>query len=255
MYKSDYFMEDQMIKYKMRSDAEKEWDPTLNHFSKLFAQCKAYGNDRTANNGFESAATMFNVPSNHTFATSKSNGNFTARDLYIKSLKESLALARNYMTNTPTTTPAPKPVVNPMTNLRLDMDAQCKQFELLLKQNLDLVAAFAKASASPNPGSVAAPKPRRTGCKWSWVHLKECPNCKKMCTHKPYDCYSLAANADKCHTNYKAPSSTWQVPGSHTDFDLNMWIHKNKQHCLSIPIPICNYWTPLADQVGASDPT
>jgi hypothetical protein len=34
-----------------------------------------------------------------------------------------------------------------------------------------------------------------------------------------------------------------------------MWIHKNKQQCLSIPIPISNYWTPLADQVEASDPT
>jgi hypothetical protein len=34
-----------------------------------------------------------------------------------------------------------------------------------------------------------------------------------------------------------------------------MWIHKNKQQCLSIPIPISNYWTPLADQVEVSDPT
>jgi hypothetical protein len=33
-----------------------------------------------------------------------------------------------------------------------------------------------------------------------------------------------------------------------------MWIHKNKQQCLSVPIPISNYWTPLADQVEASDP-
>ncbi len=52
MYKSDYFTEDQMIKYKMQLDADKEWDPTLNHFSQLFAQCKAYGNNRTANSGF-----------------------------------------------------------------------------------------------------------------------------------------------------------------------------------------------------------
>ncbi len=189
-------------------DAEKEWDPTLNHFFKLFAQRKADGNNRTANSGFKSAATMFNVPSDRTFATAKRNGNFTARDLYIKSLEESLALAHNYMTNASTTAPAPTPVVDPMTTLRLDMDAQRKQFELLLKQNLDLLAAFTKASASPNPGSVATPKPRCTGCKRSRAHLKECPNCKKMCTHKPDDCYSLAANADKRPTNYKAPSST-----------------------------------------------
>jgi hypothetical protein len=36
---------------------------------------------------------------------------------------------------------------------------------------------------------------------------------------------------------------------------LNMWIHKNKQQCLSVPIPMSNYWTPLADQVKASDPS
>jgi hypothetical protein len=209
MYKSDYFMEDQMTKYKMQLDAEKEWDPRLDHFSKLFAQRKAYNDDRTANSGFESVATMFDIPSNCTFVTSKCNGNFITRDLYIESLKESLALACDYMTNALTTAPAPTPVVDPMTTLHLDMDAQRKQFERLLKQNSDLVAAFAKASTSPNTGSVATPKPRRTGCKRSRAHLKECPNCKKMCTHKPDECYSLAANADKRPTkNYKAPLST-----------------------------------------------
>ncbi len=157
-------MEDQMTKYEMRSDADKEWDPTLDHFSKLFAQHKAYGNDHAANSGFESTATMFEVPSDRTFVISKSNSNFTSHDLYIESLKESLALACNYMTNAPTTTPAPTPVVNLMTTLHLDMDTQHKQFELLLKQNLDLVAAYAKASANPNPGSGATPKPRPTGC-------------------------------------------------------------------------------------------
>ncbi len=62
-------------------DANKEWDPTLDHFSKLFAQRKAYGDDRAANNRFESAATIFDVPSNRTFMMSKSNGDFTARTL------------------------------------------------------------------------------------------------------------------------------------------------------------------------------
>jgi hypothetical protein len=208
MYKSDYFKEDQMTKYKMQSDANKEWDPTLDHFSKLFAQRKAYGNNHAANSGIESAATMFDVPSDRTFVTSKSNGNFTALDLYIKSLEESLALAHNYMTNAPTVAPAPIPVVDPLTTLHLDMDAQRKQFKLLLKQNLDLVATFAKANARPNPGSGASPKPRCTGCERSRAHLKECPNCKKMCTHKPDDCYSLAVNADKRPTKYRAPLST-----------------------------------------------
>jgi hypothetical protein len=189
-------------------DADKEWDPTLYHFSKLFVQRKAYGNNHAANSRFESAATMFDVPSNHTFVTSKSNGNFTARDLYIESLKESLALACNYMTNAPMTAPASTPVIDPLTTLHLEMDAQRKQFELLLKLNSDLVAAFTNMNASPNPGSGATPKPRCTGCKRLQAHLKECPNCKMMCTYKPDNCYSLAANADKRPTNYRAPSST-----------------------------------------------
>jgi hypothetical protein len=33
-----------------------------------------------------------------------------------------------------------------------------------------------------------------------------------------------------------------------------VWILKNKQQYLSVPISISNYWTPLADQVEASDP-
>jgi hypothetical protein len=166
MYKRDYFTEDQMTKYKMRLDANKEWDPTLNQFYKLFAQRKAYNNNCAANSGFKSAATLFNVPSNCTFLTSKSNRDFTSRDLYIESLEESLALACNYMTNTPTMAPAPTPLINPLTTLH--------HFELLLKQNLDLVAAFTKANANPNLGSGTTPKPRRNGCKRLQAHLKEC---------------------------------------------------------------------------------
>ncbi len=151
---------------------------------------------------------MYGVPSNCTIATTKSSGDYTSRDLYIESLKKSLALARNYVTNAPTMAPAPTPVVDPMATLHLNMEAQCKQFELLLKQNLDLVTAFAKASATTNPSSGTTPKPRCTSHKHLWAHLKECPNCKKMCTHKPVDCFSLAANADKCPTNWKVPLST-----------------------------------------------
>jgi hypothetical protein len=122
---------------------------------------------------------MFDVPSYRTFVTSKNNSNFTACDLYIKSLEESLALACDYMNNAPMTAPATTPVVNPLTTLHLEMDAQFKQFELLPKQNLDLVAAFAKKNACPNPGSDATPKPRRTGCERSRAHLNKCPTARK----------------------------------------------------------------------------
>jgi hypothetical protein len=73
MYKNDYFTEDQMTKYEMRLDADKVWDPTLDHFSKLFVQRKAYGDDRAANSGFKSAATLLDVLSDRTFMTSKSD--------------------------------------------------------------------------------------------------------------------------------------------------------------------------------------
>ncbi len=89
------------------------------------------------------------------------------------------------------------------------MDAQRKQFKLLLKQNLDLIIAFAKGNASTNPGSIATPKPRHTGPESLRAHLLECPkNCKKICTHKPADYFSLAANADKHPPNWKVPLST-----------------------------------------------
>jgi hypothetical protein len=103
MYKSNYFTEEQMTKYEMRLDTDKAWDPTFNHFSQLFVQCKAYGNDSAANSGFESAAAMYGIPSNRTIATTKSSSDFTSRDPCIESLEESLALAHDYVTNAPTT--------------------------------------------------------------------------------------------------------------------------------------------------------
>jgi hypothetical protein len=69
MYKSDYFTEEQMTTYKMCSDASKAWTPTLDHFSLLFAQHKAYGVDRAVHSGFESAATVYDVPFDHRVAT------------------------------------------------------------------------------------------------------------------------------------------------------------------------------------------
>jgi hypothetical protein len=78
MYEIKYFMEEQMTKYNMRLDTDKTWDPTLDYFSKLFAQHKAYGNVHTTNSGFESTATMYDFPSNRTIATTKSSGDFTS---------------------------------------------------------------------------------------------------------------------------------------------------------------------------------
>jgi len=56
MYMSDYFTEEQMTKYEILSDANKVLDKTLAHFTELLSLSKAYGDDRAANSGFESAA-------------------------------------------------------------------------------------------------------------------------------------------------------------------------------------------------------
>ena len=93
MYRSDYFTEEQMTKYEILSDANKTWDKTLAHFTELFSLCKAYGEDRAAISGFESAAHV----RDHSTASSNIPANTESdltRDLYIESLEESLAAAR-----------------------------------------------------------------------------------------------------------------------------------------------------------------
>ncbi len=45
--------------------------------------------------------------------------------------------------------------------------------------NFALVATFAKASATTNPGNGTTPKSRRTGCKHLQAQLKECPNYRR----------------------------------------------------------------------------
>jgi hypothetical protein len=119
MYKSDYFTKEQMTKYKMLINKDKTWALTLQHFTQLCAQQKAYGDNRAANSGFDSMANIYDVPSNRTMA-STAPSEITTRDLYIESLEESLAAAREYVTKVPNTPIAP----DPMTILRAELDAQ-----------------------------------------------------------------------------------------------------------------------------------
>ena len=69
MYKSDYFTKEQMTTYEMRSDTDKAWTPTLDHFLLLFAQRKVYGDDRATHSSIESATTMYDIPSDCMVAT------------------------------------------------------------------------------------------------------------------------------------------------------------------------------------------
>ena len=190
-----------MTMYEMRSDANKAWTPPLDHFLLIFAQRKAYSDDRAAHSGFESAATVYDVPSDCTVATIASISDTITRDLYIESLEESLAIARDYVAK-PHAAPAPN-INDPFASLRADMDAQRKQFDALLQQNADLVAAIAKTTLLA--GTTNNNRSGRTGrTRTPRLNLKECPHCKKMYMHDPADCFQLASNADK-----RPPS--WQV--------------------------------------------
>jgi len=117
MYKSDYFTEEQMTKYEMLADKDKTWSLTLQHFTQLYAQCKAYGDDRAANSGFDNMANIYDVPaSNRSLASSE----ITTRDLYIESLEESLAAAREHISKAPDTPNSP----DPLSMLRTELEAQ-----------------------------------------------------------------------------------------------------------------------------------
>jgi hypothetical protein len=92
MYKSNYFTKEQIPKYEILSDANKFWDKTLAHFTDLFSLRKAYGNNKAANSGFESAAHACDHSSACSVITANIESDFTC-DLYIESLEESLAAA------------------------------------------------------------------------------------------------------------------------------------------------------------------
>jgi hypothetical protein len=137
-HKSDYFTKEQMTKYEMLVDKDKTWALTLQRFTQLYGQQKAYGDNCAANSGFDSMANIYDVPFNQTMA-STAPSKITTRDLYIESLEESLTAAREYVTKVPNTPIAP----DPMPILRAELDAQQKQFELIMKQNLDLLTNMA----------------------------------------------------------------------------------------------------------------
>ena len=204
MYKSDYFTEEQMTQYEMRSDVDKGWDPTLDFFSLLYANRKAYGDDRAANSGFESAATMYNLPSNRTITTSTNSGDTASRDLYIESLEESLAIAREYVAKAPGTISTAIPTE--FERMKVEMEAQRKQFEALMKQNSDLVTALANTNtvATSTNKAQTTPRSERQRTRDS-TGMTECPNCKKMGRHKPENCFNLAKNADKRPTGWRVP--------------------------------------------------
>jgi hypothetical protein len=223
MYKSDYFTKEQMTKYEILVDSEKVWEKALTHFTDLYTLRKAYGNDRAANSGFESAAHTGENSSGHSVITTESD---LTRDLYDKSLEESLAAARKYVEKA-----APPPANEQLALLRNNLDAQCKQFKLVMEQNSKLLVALSKvggggggrggrdSGGGKNNGSVTnngggackgGSGNSGGGCSGSsggnstFREKKLCPNCNKWVVHFPVEFFSLGANKNKCPAGWKA---------------------------------------------------
>jgi hypothetical protein len=106
----------------------------------LFSLRKAYGDDRAANSGFESAAHVRDHSSAHSIITANTESDLK-RDLYIESLEESLVAAREqYALDATTLIPIP-PAFDPLTLLQNELAEQCKQVLEVMAQNAKLIAA------------------------------------------------------------------------------------------------------------------
>ena len=194
MYKSDYFTEKQMTKYEILSDANKVWDKTLAHFTELFSLRKAYGVDKDANSGFESAAHVCDHSSAHSVITANTESDFT-RDLYIKSLevKESLAAAwEQYALDTTTRTPIP-PAFDPLMLLKTKLSEQRKQVSEVMAQNANLIATLSKGVGDGEKGKGGSGD-NGDWHKTPWKEKKLCLNCNKVVIHDAEDCFSLRSN-------------------------------------------------------------
>jgi hypothetical protein len=183
-------------------DVNKVWDKTLATFMELFSVRKAYGDDRAANSGFESTAHIRDHSSACSIITANTKNNLT-HDLYIKSLKESLAAAwEQYASDATTRTPIP-PAFDPLTLLQTKLAEQRKQVSEVMAQNAKLIATLSKGGGG-NGGGGSGGKGKGGGGnngdrhKTPWKEKKLCPNCNKKIVHDPADCFSLEANKAKC---------------------------------------------------------
>jgi hypothetical protein len=228
LYKRDFFTKEQMAKYEILADLDKVWEKALTHFTDLYALHKAYGHDRAANSGFESAAHVRENSSGHSVITTESN---ITRDLYVESLEESLVAACEYVAKNMAARAAPPPANEQLTLLCNDLDAQCKQFKLVMEQNSKLLAAHSPrvAEAAEVAAAVAVVAVKimavlqttagkgggggghgggRGGGGGSgnstFREKKLCPNRNKWVVHFPAECFSLEANKNKCPTGWKA---------------------------------------------------
>ncbi len=207
MYKSNYFTEEQMTKYKILSDTNKVWDKTLAHFTDLFSLHKAYGNNKAANSGIKSAAHVHNHSSACSVTTANTKSNFT-HDLYIESLEDSLAVAWEYCALDTTRRTPILPAFNPLMLLQTKLAEQRKQVLEVMAQNASLMAALSKGGGSGDGGGGGSGRGKggisvHGGWhKTPWKEKKLCPNCNKVVVHDAVECFFLKANKNECPTGW-----------------------------------------------------
>ncbi len=155
-----------------------------------------------ANSSFDSVAHINDIPTNNSLVSTSSD--FITHNLYIESLEESLAAAREYTAKERTPT-LDKP--DPADLLCTELNAQCKQFDLIMKENSALLVAMAKGNgggggSGSNGGGGGGGGGSGGGCnrRRDQGTKAMCPNCNKLVVHAVADCFMLPANKDKIPT-------------------------------------------------------
>ena len=118
-------------------------------------------------------------------------------DLYIKSLEESLAAARDCCASDATTrTPVP-PAFNPFMFLQTKLAEQCKQLSEVMAQNATLMVALSKGGGCGNREGGGGGRGNggsgnnnsRHKTPWKEKNSPLCPNCSKVVLHNPATCF------------------------------------------------------------------
>ncbi len=246
----------------MQTETIETWLHTLQFFTKRFAQPKAYGDNCMANGSFYSAENINNIPTNCSLVSTSSD--FTTQNLYTESLEESLATAQEYVAKESAPTPD-KP--DPADLLCTELDAQCKHFELIMKQNSGLLVAMAKRNgrgggggsggggggdggSGGGGGMAAAAAVAVVAAVVTDVVIKAPRLCAQTAISWLSTRQLTVSRSQQTRTRFQPGTS----PPSYDSFKIDNWITRYKPKRLPPIITLCNYRTPLASQVKALDP-
>jgi hypothetical protein len=86
-----------------------------------------------------------------------------------------------------------------------ELDAQRKQFDLIMKQNSSLLAAMAKGNGGGGGGGSGGSRGSSGSRHHDCGTKAMCPNCNKMVVHTAANCFTLPPNKDKIPSWYKPP--------------------------------------------------